>query len=330
MKTQDDRRRQPRVFTQSPPSDKGRLLRAGTFSLLVHIAFLVIFSLSLKSTIPKSGFSVYRVTLRPLLGDGLPKGGSGLQESGGLSASQPVEKVKPSEKLGKEESKKAERPLATKKQISRERVARDETIEGLKRSSKKAEKVEKERYSSKSLQEALDEIRKKAALDTIQKRIARREESEKLTRSASGVETGKRSGSGAGTGTGSGSGTGTGTGSGSGTGGSPEGSPWGSPLGGFALQSKLDEYYNTIWEKIKKEWTLPGGLPKGKSSLETVIVIVIEREGRIQKSWFEKKSGNALYDQSAMRAIKKADPLPSIPKEFSDNTFEIGIRFFPE
>jgi len=31
-----------------------------------------------------------------------------------------------------------------------------------------------------------------------------------------------------------------------------------------------------------------------------------------------------------MRAIKKADPLPSIPKEFSDNTFEIGIRFYPE
>jgi TolA protein len=238
--------------------------------------------------------------------------------------------MKPTEKLGKAESKKAERPLTTKKQKSEERLAKDQVVEGLKRSPKKAEKVEKERYSSKSLQEALDEIRKKAALDTIKKRIARREESEKLTQSASGVETGTRLGSGAGTGTGSGSGTGTGTGSGSGTGGSPDGSPWGSPFGGSALQSKLDEYYNIIWEKIKKEWTLPGGLPKGKTSLETVIVIVIEREGRIQKSWFEKKSGNALYDQSAMRAIKKADPLPSIPREFSDNTFEIGIRFFPE
>jgi colicin import membrane protein len=96
------------------------------------------------------------------------------------------------------------------------------------------------------------------------------------------------------------------------------------------LGSILNDYYNTIWEKIKKEWTLPGGLTRGKASLETVIVIVIERDGRIQKSWFEKKSGNALYDQTTMRAIKKADPLPPIPKEFSDNTFEIGIRFFPE
>ena len=328
MKRQQDGRGQPRVFTHSPPSDKGRLLKAGTFSLLLHIAFLVIFSLSLKSTIPKSSFSVYRVTLKPLLGNGLPKGGSGFRGSEGLPASQSVEKVKPTEKLGIEESRKKERPVSTKKQVSPEHVAKDQVVEGLKRSSKKGEKLEKERYSSKSLQEALDEIRKKAALDTIQKRVARREESEKLTRSASGLETGM--GSGSGTGTGSGSGTGTGTGSGSGTGGSPEGSPWGSPFGGSALQSKLDEYYNTIWEKIKKEWTLPGGLPKGKTGLETVIVIVIEREGRIQKSWFEKRSGNALYDQSAMRAIKKADPLPPIPKEFSDNTFEIGIRFYPE
>ncbi len=319
MKRQQDGRKQPRLLTDSSPSDKGGLLKAGTFSLLFHIAFLVIFSLSLKSTIPKIGPTVYRVTLRPLLGDGLPKGGSGLRGSEGLPASRPVEKVKPSEKPRTEESKKKEGLPTTGKQKSHERLARGEMIEGLKRSSKKGEKLEKEKNSSKSLQDALEEIRRKAALDTIQKRVARREESEKLTRSASGVETG------------TGSGSGTGTGSGSGTGGSPEGSPWGSPLGGSsALGSILNDYYNTIWEKIKKEWTLPGGLPRGKASLETIIVIVVERDGKIQKSWFEKRSGNALYDQTTMRAIKKADPLPPIPKEFRDNTFEIGIRFFPE
>jgi colicin import membrane protein len=324
MKRQQDGRKQPRLLTDSPPSDKGGLLRAGTFSFLFHIAFLVIFSLSLRSTIPKIGPTVYRVTLRPLLGDGLPKGGSGLRGSEGLPASQPVEKLKPSEKPRTEESKKKEGLPTTSKQKSPERLARGEMIEGLKRSSKKGEKPEREKHSSKSLQDALEEIRRKAALDTIQKRVARREESEKLSRPASGVETGTGSGSGTGTG------RGTGTGSGSGTGGSPEGSPWGSPLGGSAQQSKLDEYYSTIWEKIKKEWTLPGGLTKGKASLVTTIIIVIERDGKIQKSWFEKKSGNTLYDQSAMRAIKKADPLPPIPKEFSDNTFEFGIHFYPE
>jgi TonB family protein len=331
MKRQQDGRKHPRLLTDSPPSDKGGLLKAGTFSLLFHIAFLVIFSLSLRLTIPKIGPTVHRVTLRPLLGDGLPKGGSGLRGSEGLPASQAVEKLKPSEKPRKEESKKKEGLSTTSKQKSREHLARSEMIEGLRRSSKKGERPEREKSSNKSLQDALEEIRRKAALDTIQKRVARREELEKVTPSTPGVETGTGSGSGTGRGTGTGTGTGPGSGLGSGTGGSPEGSPWGSPLGGSsALGSILNDYYNAIWEKIKKEWTLPGGLPKGKSNLETIIVIVIEREGRIQKSWFEKRSGNALYDQTTMRAVKKADPLPPIPKEFSDGTLEIGIRFFPE
>lgn len=96
------------------------------------------------------------------------------------------------------------------------------------------------------------------------------------------------------------------------------------------MDSRLSEYYGRIWAQIKEEWTLPENLPQEKADLETIIVVIIERDGKIQKSWFEKKSGNSLYDQMAMRAIKKAEPLPPIPKEFSDDTFEIGIRFYPD
>lgn len=92
----------------------------------------------------------------------------------------------------------------------------------------------------------------------------------------------------------------------------------------------MNDYYSTIWAKIKNEWSLPENLSKEKADLEAIIVIVVERDGTVQNSWFEKRSGNALYDQMAMRAVKKAEPLPPIPKEFSDKTFEIGIRFHPE
>jgi TonB family protein len=328
MKRQPNRREQP-PSSDSHHSDNGGLLKAGAFSLFLHITFLVIFSLSIKSTIAKMGPSVYRVTLKPLLGDGLPKGGPGLRGSEGLPGLLPDQKLKPVEKPGLKESKKGEVPPKTKKQKPQESPTRDERVEGLKRSTKKGEKPERE-YNSKSLQEALEEIRKKAALDKIKDRVASRQELEK--RSTTGSSQGTSAFSpGRSTGSGSGVGTGTGSGTGTGTGGSPTGSPWGSPFGGSStLQSKLDEYYSTIWERIKKEWTLPGELTKGKAELETIIIIVVERDGKIQKSWFEKKSGNALYDQSAMRAIKKADSLPPIPKEFSDNTFEIGIRFYPE
>jgi TonB family protein len=96
------------------------------------------------------------------------------------------------------------------------------------------------------------------------------------------------------------------------------------------MESKLNEYYSLVWAKIKGAWTIPDNLLKEMVDLETIIVLIIERNGKIQKCWFEKKSGNVLYDQSAMRAIKKAEPLPPIPKELGEGTLEIGIRFFPD
>jgi TonB family protein len=92
----------------------------------------------------------------------------------------------------------------------------------------------------------------------------------------------------------------------------------------------LNEYYGQIWAKIKSSWTIPENLLKESVDLETIIVIIVEKEGKVQKSWFEKKSGNAIYDQMAMRAIIKADPLPHIPKELNQERLEIGIRFTPD
>ncbi len=159
----------------------------------------------------------------------------------------------------------------------------------------KVKKTHKEKVELKHLQEDIEEIRKKVALDEIQKRVARREKTEERAPVVS-----------------------------------PPVPMVSSPKTSPSMESKLNEYYSMIWAKIKEAWTIPENLLKGIVDLETVIVIIIERDGKIQKSWFEKKSGNALYDQMAMRAIKKAEPLPPIPKEFNEKTLEIGIRFFPD
>ncbi|MGZ3535370.1 MAG: hypothetical protein ACXU9K_09095, partial [Thermodesulfobacteriota bacterium] len=96
----------------------------------------------------------------------------------------------------------------TKKQKLEEHAA-DRTTEGLKRNLKK-EDVDKQK-SNKRLQEALEEINKKAALDRIQKKVALRPKSERGTTEESGMPRSQESvTSSSGTGTGSGSGTGTG------------------------------------------------------------------------------------------------------------------------
>ncbi len=159
----------------------------------------------------------------------------------------------------------------------------------------KVKKTHKEKVELKHLQEAIEEIRKKIALDEIQRRVARREKTEERAAVVS-----------------------------------PPVPMISSPKTSPSMESKLNEYYSMIWAKIKEAWTIPENLLKEMVDLETVIVIIIGRDGKIQKSWFEKKSGNAVYDQMAMRAIKKAEPLPPIPKEFNEKTLEIGIRFFPD
>jgi len=225
-------------------------------SLVIHIALVVFFNLNLWPMIIKVQPAAYTVTLLPLSirEPEIPK----------VNVPSPREEIlKPTEKPKK-----------------------DDIIEKIKKSEKKTEKLtEKKKESLKHLQEALEEIRKKAALDEIKKRVARKERDEKRFSSI-------------------------------------QPSP--------GLESKMNEYYSLVWTKIKEAWTIPENLIKEMVDLETVIVVIIERDGKIQKSWFEKKSGNPLYDQSAMRAIKKAEPLPPIPRELSEDTLEIGIRFFPD
>jgi len=299
------RRPPPSRLSHRDYADTGGLLKTGFVSFLLHFTLAIILVLSTRATIPKIGPSVYRVTIRSFSpeGDGTPLGSSnpGPGRTVELPASPPGEKPK---------------AVATQKGVEKAEAAksRQKKVENV----EKGWSLEKRKSSLKSIQEAIEDIDKKAALEQIQKNVARRERSPRLSQGL--------------TVSGAGAGTGSGLGTGSGPVGSPSGgSPWGSSTGGSsALESRLSDYYSEIWAKIKKEWTLPGDLPKGKTSLETVIVIVLERNGKVQKSSFEKRSGNAHYDQSAMRAIKKAEPLPPIPKEFSDETFEIGIRFHPE
>jgi TonB family protein len=202
------------------------------------------------------------------------------------------------------------KPVETKKPLDQPK--KEDIVEKVKKSPKKVEKPEEHKLekpkpekpsvdqkSLQGLQEALDDIRRKVALDNIQRRVAQREKTEK-EKTVTPPQTSSAK---------------------------PFTSSTPNPA---RMESKLNEYYSMIWTKIKQEWTIPENLLKETVDLETIIVIIIERDGKIQRSWFEKRSGDVHYDQAAMRAILKADPLPSIPQELNETTLEIGIRFYPD
>lgn len=89
---------------------------------------------------------------------------------------------------------------------------------------------------------------------------------------------------------------------------------------------RLNAYYAEIWAKVRGQWSMPQGiLPQG--NVETVINAKILRNGTVVDVSYEKKSGNRYFDDSAMRALKKASPLPPLPLWVRGNSIEIGIRF---
>jgi colicin import membrane protein len=101
----------------------------------------------------------------------------------------------------------------------------------------------------------------------------------------------------------------------------------GASSGVMSIKHKI--YYNLIWRRIRSAWVLPPEVLGGQKNLETIVAIRIARDGQIEDIQFEKKSGNIYLDESALRAIKKANPLPPLPPGFEGNTFDVGVRFTP-
>jgi len=106
-----------------------------------------------------------------------------------------------------------------------------------------------------------------------------------------------------------------------------EASSGGASSGVMSIKFKL--YYNLIWQRIRSVWVLPDEALAGKKNLEAIIAIRIAKDGQIEDIQFEKKSGNSYLDESAIRAIKKANPLPPLPPGMDGEKFDVGVRFTP-
>lgn len=87
------------------------------------------------------------------------------------------------------------------------------------------------------------------------------------------------------------------------------------------LTGIMERYYAAVYMRIRREWVHPDIL---RGDFEAVVLIKIERDGDVRVLGIEKSSGNALFDRSVVRAVKKASPLSKPPF-----AMEIGLRFRP-
>lgn len=93
------------------------------------------------------------------------------------------------------------------------------------------------------------------------------------------------------------------------------------------IDKGLKGYYDTLWNKIKDSWVLPG--QADFSGMITVVSVIIGSDGRLLDLSIEKGSGNGFFDASTLRAIKKSAPFPPLPAGY-EGGLEIGFRFAPD
>ncbi|HEX9204997.1 MAG TPA: cell envelope integrity protein TolA [Candidatus Deferrimicrobiaceae bacterium] len=110
--------------------------------------------------------------------------------------------------------------------------------------------------------------------------------------------------------------------------------PGGGGTGGGAqgtvrLPPELRDYFRRLEEAVREGWRPPPPVAREAGSLMVELRIVIERDGRVSDTRIERSSGNHFFDESVLRAIRKASPLPVPPEQLrgGEDHYEVGFRF---
>ena len=263
-------------------------------SFILHLvavsAMFLLPNLASNRTYYSPVYSVRLVNVQPAPAPA-SKGDSKVDAAPSPSA-QPAEKAKPKEK------EKAISLASKEKEDSEKKIS--EAIERLRK-----------RKEEKRVDTAIDQIRKRQeekSVDSAIERIRGEKEAAQVSSAIEGIRKKVTIGSAGAVETGD-----------PGTGGTSSG----------FMSIKYKMYYNLIWQRIRNVWVLPSGALQGRKDLETIIGIRIAKDGQIVDIQVEKKSGNPYLDESALRAIKKANPLPPLPPGMEVDKFDVGVRFTP-
>jgi colicin import membrane protein len=93
--------------------------------------------------------------------------------------------------------------------------------------------------------------------------------------------------------------------------------------------SSLEErYQKEIALIIQENWVFTDVLAGIDSNIKVLIRIKILKNGKIKDIIYESRSGNQYLDESAKKAITKANPLPPLP--YGMDSYDVGFIFTPK
>jgi TonB family protein len=84
-------------------------------------------------------------------------------------------------------------------------------------------------------------------------------------------------------------------------------------------------YLRQVLRKVEEQWQRQG--LSHEPAQKPMVLVEIQRNGAIQVPRIEKTSGNASYDQAALRAIMDASPFPELPRDWPRPVLRVMFRF---
>ncbi len=108
------------------------------------------------------------------------------------------------------------------------------------------------------------------------------------------------------------------------------GQPTGSVTGAGTLTLDVSDfpyawYLRQVLQKVEDKWERQ--MQASEPAQKPLILVEIQRDGSIRAPRIEKSSGNAFYDQAALRAIAEASPFPPLPQDWSKPSLRVMFRF---
>ncbi len=91
------------------------------------------------------------------------------------------------------------------------------------------------------------------------------------------------------------------------------------------------KYQAMLRYKIMREWIVPATYADAAGRMNAKVEVMINMDGEVVSVQWASASGNASFDQSAVRAVKKASPFPKPPDRLAWEAYNEGflVEFDP-
>ena len=90
-----------------------------------------------------------------------------------------------------------------------------------------------------------------------------------------------------------------------------------------------NQYFAQVNNRISSYWQVPE-MVKKSSNLKTRVALTVLRDGSVTGIHIDQKSGNTFLDQSALRALRDASPMPGFPALMTESSVEFELYFTPQ